>query len=139
MIEVRTVTFDFWKTMMVVSGIKPGSPFLSSTFLPYLISKFVWFSKIVNDVYEIARTPKETQGFLNAGPADSFPTEGTLITEITFGANIDPEERFPGYGLYKVVHNTGEENYFLNTMLILSFRCPVLRGVKSTAGTFNIT
>ena len=81
---------------------------------------------------------QETQGFLNAGPADSFPNEGTLITEITFGANIDPEERFPGYGLYKVVHNTGEENYFLNTMLILSFRCPVLRGVKSTAGTFNI-
>jgi len=63
-IEVRTVTFDFWKTMMVVSG-----------------------------------------------PADSFSTEGTLITEITFGANIDPEDRFPGYGLYKVPCVEGSEKY----------------------------
>ena len=72
MIEVRTVTFDFWKTMMVVSGIKPGSPFLSSTFLPYLISKFVWFLEIVNDVYEIARVPKETQGFSTQGQLTLF-------------------------------------------------------------------
>ena len=62
--------------------------------------------------YFIARLPKETQHFLNAGPADSFSTEGTLITEITFGANIDPEDRFPGYGLYKVVHKRGEEKNF---------------------------
>ena len=94
---------------MVVSGIKPIS-LLSSTFLSYLISKFVrFFQRLWMIFYFIARLPKETQGFLNAGPADSFSTEGTLITEITFGANIDPEDRFPGYGLYKVVHKRGEE------------------------------
>ena len=38
------------------------------------------------------------------GPEGSFPNpgEGTLITEITFEANVYPEDRFPGYGLYKV-------------------------------------
>ena len=38
------------------------------------------------------------------GPAGSFPnpSEGVLISEITFEANIEPEDRFPGYGLYKV-------------------------------------
>ena len=38
------------------------------------------------------------------GPEGSFPNpgEGTLITEITFEANVDPDDRFPGYGLYKV-------------------------------------
>ena len=39
-----------------------------------------------------------------AGPSGSFPnpSEGVLISEITFEANIEPEDRFPGYGLYKV-------------------------------------
>ena len=38
------------------------------------------------------------------GPEGSFPNpgEGTLISEITFEANVDPDDRFPGYGLYKV-------------------------------------
>ena len=38
------------------------------------------------------------------GPEGSFPNpgEGILITEITFEANVNPEDRFPGYGLYKV-------------------------------------
>merc|ERR1719209_203805 len=47
-----------------------------------------------------------------SGPPDSFPTtEGILITGIEFEANIDPEERFPGYGLYKVPCVEGSDKY----------------------------
>ena len=50
--------------------------------------------------------------YIVTGPAGSFPnpSEGVLISEITFEANIEPEDRFPGYGLYKVAPK--RKNYF---------------------------
>jgi len=50
---------------------------------------------------------------LVSGPEGSFPNpgEGTLITEIKFEANIDPDDRFPGYGLYKVPCIEGSDKY----------------------------
>ena len=77
-------------------NIKPDFPFTYSKVC-------FWLLKDCGQ-YQIARLPKESQGFIISGPPDSFPsTEGTLVTEIDFEANIEPEERFSGYGLYKVV------------------------------------
>ena len=70
------------------------------------------------------------------GPEGSFPNpgEGTLISEITFEANVDPDDRFPGYGLYKVFLISLE--YCLVFLVIQSCRsrCPASRGAINTAG-----
>ena len=88
-INVTQVMVDFWKTMLVVSGCH----------VALFIQMLVWGSHRCWWFVE--------QGvllYIVTGPAGSFPnpSEGVLISEITFEANIEPEDRFPGYGLYKV-------------------------------------
>ena len=63
------------------------------------------------------------------GPEGSFPNpgEGTLITEITFEANVDPEDRFPGYGLYKVFLASLEYSLFFGYPILL-IKVPCIEG-----------
>ena len=64
------------------------------------------------------------------GPEGSFPNpgEGTLITEITFEANVYPEDRFPGYGLYKVFLASLEYFFLFFGYPILLIKVPCIEG-----------
>ena len=90
-INVTQVMVDFWKTMLVVSGCH----------VALFIQKLVWGP---HRCWWFVEKTASVLLYIVAGPAGSFPnpSEGVLISEITFEANIEPEDRFPGYGLYKV-------------------------------------